>query len=117
MHEEYSPSRRHHHISSFNTIFQSYSTHFTFSLIYNMAYEVEDEVDWSDGTLDEPPSTSTGVSGDSGYVSPVAQEDDGLDYLFEPQEEGDHDLPLGTALPPGTINPLSVVHQLTRIST
>lgn len=70
-----------------------------------MAYEVEDEVDWSDGTLDEPPSTSTGVSGDSGYVSPTAHETDGLDYLFEPQEEDEHDVPLGTALPPGMITP------------
>ncbi|KAF1933011.1 uncharacterized protein M421DRAFT_1583 [Didymella exigua CBS 183.55] len=25
-----------------------------------MAYEVEDEIDWSDGTLDEPPSTPAG---------------------------------------------------------
>lgn len=66
-----------------------------------MAHEVEDEVDWSDGTLDEPRSTPTSISRDSGYISPSPQEDDGLDYLFESREEDQQQVPLGTALPPG----------------
>ncbi|KAF2633572.1 hypothetical protein BU25DRAFT_453319 [Macroventuria anomochaeta] len=70
-----------------------------------MTHKAEDEVDWSDGTLDDPPSTSTGASGDSGYVSSAVQEDDGLDYLFEPQEEGEYDVPRRTALPPAPGHP------------
>ncbi|KAF3036153.1 hypothetical protein E8E12_002530 [Didymella heteroderae] len=62
-----------------------------------MPYEVEDEIDWSDGTLDEPCSTFTAISADSGYVSPAAHEHDGLDYLFEPQKEDQHNVLLGTA--------------------
>ena len=82
-----------------------------------MAYEVEDEVDWSDGTLDEPPSTSTGISGDSGYVSPAVHKDDGIDYLFEPQQEEEHDIPLGTAPPPGMTTIILMIRPLTMIST
>jgi hypothetical protein len=80
-----------------------------------MAYQVEDEIDWSDGTLDEPPYISTAISGDSGYVSPAAHEDDGLDYLFEPQEE-DH-VPLGTSLPPCMATLLQMNQLLTMTST
>ncbi|KAJ8106524.1 hypothetical protein OPT61_g9477 [Boeremia exigua] len=81
-----------------------------------MTYEIEDEVDWSDGTLDEPPrSISTGVSGDSGYVSPDFHEDDGLDYLFEDQEEDEYTAALGTALPPVTSRPAVTRAQRARI--
>ena len=74
-----------------------------------MPYQVEDEVDWSDGTLDDPPSTSDDALGYSGYVSPAVREDGGLDYLFEPQEEDKYQVPLGTPLPPGTLrNPVLV---------
>ena len=65
---------------SFEPIIQ----HSALPFCYNMTYEVEDEVDWSDGTLDDPPSTSTGASGNSAYVSSAVQEEDGLDYFLGP---------------------------------
>lgn len=82
-----------------------------------MAYEVEDEVDWSDGTLDEPPSTSTAPSGDSGYVSPAAHEEDSLNYLFEPEEDSIADVPVGTVLSPGMASSPLIDHRLTITSS
>lgn len=82
-----------------------------------MVYVVEDDVDWSDGTLDEFPSISTGVSGDSGYASTTVHEDDGLDCLSKAQEEDEHEVPAGTALPPGMIDRGFMIQGLTMAST
>lgn len=67
-----------------------------------MTYQLEDEVDWSDGTLDDSPSTAAGPSGDSGYVSSTILDDVNPDYLFEIQEEDEYGVPLGVALPPSS---------------
>ncbi|KZM26954.1 hypothetical protein ST47_g1888 [Ascochyta rabiei] len=68
-----------------------------------MAYEVEDEVDWSDGTLHELLPSSAEGPGDSVYVSPVMYEDDESDYLLKPQRNDHFEIALGTALSPGTL--------------
>lgn len=82
-----------------------------------MTYEVEDEVDWSDGSFnDDPPSTFTGTTGDSGYVSPAGQEDDGPNYLFEAQDEEEYVIPSGTALPSGILTIMNTCSVLTNIS-
>ncbi|KAF3007446.1 hypothetical protein E8E13_003964 [Curvularia kusanoi] len=64
-----------------------------------MADVNEDEVDWSDGTIDDPPSTSTAVSKDFGYISPVSHDSDGLDPRPKPYGEEEYAVPLGTSLP------------------
>lgn len=88
----------------------TYDLHIFF--LSGMAHEVEDEVDWSDGTIDDPPITFTGASEDSGYVSLNVHNHDGLDYLFEPQEEDEYEVPLGTALPPSMPCSVLMSHQL-----
>jgi hypothetical protein len=58
-----------------------------------MAYDVEDEVDWSDGPLGpaSPDSPSR--------LNPILEEANNLEPLFMP-ENGDHyALPVGTPLP------------------
>ncbi|KAJ4343655.1 hypothetical protein N0V95_006594 [Ascochyta clinopodiicola] len=52
-----------------------------------MAYEVEDEVDWSDGTLDEPLPSSAEGPGDTINVDPITYEDVESNYLLKNQED------------------------------
>ncbi|KAF9697088.1 hypothetical protein EKO04_004966 [Ascochyta lentis] len=80
-----------------------------------MAYEIEDEVDWSDGTIDESPPSSADAPGDSGYVSAVAYEDHDVDDLFELQEDDDLDISSSTALPEVTHRPTSTRAQRARL--
>jgi hypothetical protein len=64
-----------------------------------MSYEIEDEVDWSDGTLDpSPPKTEN----DSGCVSPVVHDVHDVEHLFEPQVQAEYSIPHGTTLPSST---------------
>ncbi|KAJ4310412.1 hypothetical protein N0V94_008469, partial [Neodidymelliopsis sp. IMI 364377] len=77
-----------------------------------MSYEVEDEVDWSDGTLDpSPPKTEN----DSGYVSPIVQDVDDVEHLFEPQVQAEYSIPHGTTLPSTTPRPTLTRAQRARI--
>ncbi|KAJ4993109.1 hypothetical protein SVAN01_01461 [Stagonosporopsis vannaccii] len=70
-----------------------------------MAIEVEDEVDWSDSTIDDPPLAATGASKSSGYAAPQVPEHDGLEYQSEPREGDTYDVSLGTPLPPASTQP------------
>jgi hypothetical protein len=78
-----------------------------------MVYEVEDEVDWSDGTLDPGPSFCPSIQADSGYINPTTHDDDGLDYLFEPQEQKQYQAPLGMTLPSCKQISQIMIYQLT----
>jgi hypothetical protein len=58
-----------------------------------MAYDLEDEVDWSDGPLGpaSPDSPSP--------LNPILAEANNLEHLFMPENGDHHTLPAGTPLP------------------
>ena len=66
-----------------------------------MSDRKEDEVDWSDGSIDDPPDASIPPSGDSGYSSTPPHRELGLNRLDKPQDSDDYMVPNGTLLSPG----------------
>ena len=90
----------------------------------NMRDRTEDEVDWSDGTIDDPPGASTPPSGDSGYIgspslpslpdastlfvsdysdsSSPPRKGSGLNHFVEPQDRDEYIVPTGIPISPGT---------------
>ena len=88
-----------------------------------MSDRKEDEVDWSDGSIDDPPDASIPPSGDSvysslpalrdplyayippsgdsGYSSTPPHRELGLNRLDNPQDSDDYIVPNGTPLSPG----------------
>jgi hypothetical protein len=76
----------------------------------------EDEVDWSDGTIDDPTYASTPPSGNSGYAISPPHREDGHDHVVEPQKNDEYTVPTGTPLSPGMCRFMAKVYQLTMIS-
>ena len=102
-----------------------------------MTHRAEDEVDWSDGTIDDPPDASNPRSGDSGYNSvpslrdppysstPHSGDSDnsssphregGLSLFVEPHESDEYTVPNGTPLSSGMCQLMANVYQLIAIS-
>jgi hypothetical protein len=64
-----------------------------------MAYDIEDEVDWSDGPLDAPsPEESRPHVGQSNVVH-IANESSNSQDLFVSETADDYELPTGSSLP------------------
>jgi hypothetical protein len=92
----------------------------------------DDEVDWSEGTIDDPPDASALPPGDSGYNSPPSAStppsgnsgytisslhgEDGHNHVVEPQKNDEYIVPTGTPLSPGMCRLMAKVSQLTVIS-
>ncbi|OSS54346.1 hypothetical protein B5807_00560 [Epicoccum nigrum] len=101
-----------------------------------MTHRAEDEVDWSDGTIDDPPDASNPRSGDSGYNSvpslrdppysstPHSGDSDnsssphregGLSLFVEPHESDEYTVPNGTPLSSAVSIPSTTRVQRARI--
>jgi hypothetical protein len=90
-----------------------------------MADMNEDEVDWSDGTIDDPPdasalpaapSASAPPSGNFGCTISSLHGEDGRNHVVEPQKNDEYAVPTGTPLSPGMCRLMAKVYQLTVIS-
>lgn len=66
-----------------------------------MTYKTEDEVDWSDGTI-EPPSLEHTAPVEQYDLSPIADAHDGHNALFASDAHEEYHLPCGLPLNSGT---------------
>lgn len=72
----------------------------TVYLLYtDMAYEIEDEIDWSDGPLDNASLRDGQPSTGPGYIKPIVEDATNSHGLFVPEAEDHYELPVGSPLP------------------
>jgi hypothetical protein len=66
-----------------------------------MAYDLEDEVDWSDSPLEPEPPKDPKPTPQPTYRSPIAESDDELGTLFVSETADPYEVPSGTHIPSG----------------
>lgn len=64
-----------------------------------MAYELEDEVDWSDSPLGPPSPESSGAAENTIGTQPVVEQPSDDHCIFVPETTDHYELPPGSPLP------------------
>lgn len=67
-----------------------------------MVYEVEDEIDWSDGPLGSPTPTAPETAPSPVCYEPEPVQTDATDRLFVTETFDQYEVPLGSPLPTST---------------